>query len=116
MKAKHEFALQTEITLARELIRRGEHTRAMHHLERAHVLGQRLVGAHVRVHWMMFTVEVARHRTRAAFGQLVRVVLGAIGSAIGVLPTGNTGGSDVDMFAAMPVDADLARVMHGEPS
>lgn len=114
MNATHEVALTTEIALARDLMRRAEHTTAMHHLERAHVLGQRFVVPHVRVHWLMFRIEVARRRPRAAWGQLVRVLLGAIGSAIGVLPTGNTGGSDVGMFQKMPIAADLAHVMRGE--
>jgi hypothetical protein len=40
-------------------------------------------------------------------------VLGAVGSAVGVIPVGNTGGSDVNMFRRMPIPPDLARVLEG---
>ncbi len=106
-------ALQLEIAIARSSLRRGRHERAMRHLERAHILGQRSVRAHVLVHWLMFVVAVARRQPLAAFGQIVRIVLGAFGSAIGVVPVGNTGGSDVSMFAPMEIPADLARLVEG---
>jgi len=105
--------LVTEIALARSLLQSGDHEHAMRHLERAHVLGQRFVGPHVLVHWLMFRVAVARRDAGAALGQLARIVLGAIGSAVGVLPIGNTGGSDVGMFRAMPIPPELARLIEG---
>lgn len=105
--------LAEEIALARSLVRSGDHEHAMRHLERAHVLGQRLVGPHVLVHWMMFRVAVARRAPGAALGQIARMVLGAVGSAVGVLPIGNTGGSDVGMFRRMPIPPELARRMEG---
>lgn len=113
MHSVHRQALQTEITLAKTFLRQDRYDRAMHHLERAHVLGQRFVVPHVHVHWLMLRVEVARKRPLAAFGQLVRIALGALGSAVGVVPIGNTGGSDVGMFRRMPIDPELARIMAG---
>ncbi len=113
MNKIHAKALSDEIARAKALMQAGRYGDAMPHLERAHVLGQRFVGAHVVVHGLMFRVAVAQRRPRAAFGQLVRVALGALGSAIGVVPVGNTGGSDVDMFLEMPIPADLAAVMEG---
>lgn len=105
--------LADEISIAKSLLRNGDYEQAMHHLERAHVLGQRFIGSHVLVHWLMLRVAVARRAPKAALGQIVRLVLGAIGSAVGVLPIGNTGGSDVGMFRSMPIPADLARVLEG---
>ncbi len=102
-----------EISLARPLVQSGDQEQAMRHLERAHVLGQRFVGPHVLVHAWMFRVAVARRDPGAALGQIARMVLGAIGSAVGVLPIGNTGGSDVSMFRTMPIPPDLARQMEG---
>lgn len=103
--------LAGEISLARTLLRSSDHEHAMRHLERAHILGQRFIGPHVLVHWLMFRVAVARRDPGAALGQIARMVLGAIGSAIGVLPIGNTGGSDVSMFREMPIPSELARQM-----
>lgn len=113
MNAIHELALATEIAQAKTFLRCGRYDEAMWHLERAHVLGQRFVAPHVLVHWLMFRVAVGRREPAAALGQLVRIALGAVGSAIGVVPIGNTGGSDVDMFQPLPISPDLASVMEG---
>jgi len=59
----------------------------------------------------MLRIAIRRRQGAAALGQLVRIVLGAIGSAVGRVPTGSTGGSDVSMFARMPVAPELLRVM-----
>jgi hypothetical protein len=108
-------AFENEIAQANELVARGELEAGMAHLERAHVLGQTYVVPHVRSHWLMLQVEIRRRRPRAAFGQVVRIILGAIGSAVGVAPVGNTGGSDVSMFARMPIDPELQSLIDGRP-
>lgn len=105
--------LAEEISLARSFLRSGDHEGAMRHLERAHVLGQRFIAPHVLVHWLMFRVAVARRDPGAALGQIARIALGAIGSAVGVLPIGNTGSSDVGMFREMPIPPELARLLEG---
>lgn len=94
------------------------HDEAFKHLERAHILGQSHVCPHVLSHWLMLRVALAQRAPVAAFGQVVRIGLGAIGSAVGVVPSGNSGGSDVNMFAKMPVAPDLERLLTGrdEPS
>ena len=113
MNATHEKVLTHEVTLARALMRQGDLDGAFVHLERAHVLGQASVRWHVLVHWLMFEVAIRRYQGIAALGQAVRIVLGAIGSAVGRVPTGNTGGSEVSMFAPMPIAPELLRVMDG---
>jgi hypothetical protein len=113
MNATHEKLLKQEVRLARELIEGGNLDEALLHLERAHVLGQAHVRWHVLSHWLMFKIAIRRHQGIAAAGQAVRIVLGAIGSAVGRVPTGNTGGSDVSMFARMPIVPELLRVMEG---
>jgi hypothetical protein len=114
MNANQKKAFSEEVALAKRCISERQYEQAMHHLERAHVLGQQEVGPHVLTHWLMLTVELHRARPVAAGGQVVRVVLGALGSAVGRVPTGNTGGSDVNMFEHMPIAEDLQRVMRGE--
>ena len=111
MNAAHEKVLNQEMTLARELMERGNLDGAIGHLERAHVLGQAHAGWHVLAHWLMLEIAIRRHQGTAALGQAVRIDLGAIGSAVGFVPTGNTGGSDVSMFAHMPIAPELMRVM-----
>ncbi len=113
MNTIHAKTLSDEIIRAKALMRAGRPADAMPHLERAHVLGQRFVAPHVVVHWLMFRVAVAQRRPGAAWGQLVRIALGVVGNAIGVLPVGNTGGSDVNMFRRMPIPPDLVAIREG---
>lgn len=104
-----------EINAARARMAAGELDAAMRHLERAHVIGQLQVWPHVLSHWLMMKLELRRGRPFAAFGQFVRIVLGAIGSAVGVVPTGNTGGSDISMFQRMPVAPELQAAIDAQP-
>lgn len=113
MNAAHEKMLEDEIMVARVLMGSGNLEGACVHLERAHVLGQASVRWHVLAHWLMLKIAIRRHRGIAAIGQVVRIVLGAIGSAVGRVPTGNTGGSEVSMFARMPIAPELLNVMEG---
>lgn len=77
------------------------------------MIGQAYVALHVKSHWLMFKVEVRRRCPVAAFGQAVRIALGAIGSAVGVVPMGNTGGSDISMFQRMPIAPKLQNIIDG---
>ena len=104
MNPELKSAFQTELTAARRSIGAGQLDRGMHHLETAHVLGQYDVLSHCRTHWMMLRVAYKRRRYADVCGQAVRVILGALGSLAGIVPQGNTGGSDVSMFKTMPID------------
>lgn len=106
-------AFDNEIARANEFIARGELETAFAHLERAHVLGQAFVVPHARSHWLMLKLEFRRRRPVAACGQVVRIVLGVLGSAVGVVPVGNTGGSDVSMFKRMPIAPELQNAIEG---
>jgi len=46
-------------------------------------------------------------------GQVVRLVLGMLGSAVGKVPVGNTGGSNVSMFKRMPIAPELQDIIDG---
>ena len=113
MNAIQVELLSMELAMARELIQQAEYDQAFAHLERAHILGQTQVRWHVLSHWLMLEVALHRGQIAAAIGQVVRIVLGALGSAVGRVPVGNTGGSDVNMFRRMPIPPDLREVMEG---
>lgn len=98
MNALHEEVLKQELDSARALMGHGKLDEASLHLERAHILGQAQVRWHVLSHWLMLKIAIRRRQGFAATGQVVRIVLGVIGSAVGRIPTGNTGGSGVSMF------------------
>ncbi|HKE45434.1 MAG TPA: DUF3703 domain-containing protein [Steroidobacteraceae bacterium] len=108
-------AFDREIARAKELIARDELDASFPHLERAHVIGQAFVVPHVTSHWLMLTVELRRGRLVAVLGQVARIVLGMLGSAVGVVPVGNTGGTDISMFKRMPVEPELQKIIDGVP-
>jgi hypothetical protein len=45
------------------------------------------------------------------FGQLIRIVGAATKTALGLVPTGNTGGAGVSALRPMPVPADLKAIL-----
>ncbi len=79
------------------------------HLERAHVLGQASTREHVRVHWAMFMWGLRNHQLKEVFGQLLRILGAATKTWIGLVPSGNTGGSNVSPFKRLPIPRDLQR-------
>lgn len=84
---------------------------AFTHLERAHVLGQWHVRPHVLAHLGMLRIGWRRRDLREVVGQLLRIPGGAIGSAMGRVPRGNTGGSRVSAFRKMPIPPDLRELL-----
>lgn len=80
-------------------------------LERAHVLSQSSTREHVRVHWHMLVWGLRHRDGKEVAGQVLRIVGAATKTAIGLIPTGNTGGSNVSPLRPMPVPDDLAEIL-----
>ena len=106
-------AFETEFALAKAFIASGELEAGFAHLERAHVIGQVFVLPHARSHGLMLKLEIRRRQPLAVLGQVARLVLGILGSAVGKVPVGNTGGSNVSMFKSMPISPELKRIIEG---
>ena len=104
-------AVQAEFDASRAAEARGDLHSAFLHLERAHVLGQPATRLHVTVHWQMFRFAVRNRLAQEAVGQFWRMGAAAVFTAFGLVPEGNTGGSDVSGFRRMPVAPDLKRLM-----
>lgn len=104
-------AFECEMAEARRLYRAGRLDQAFKHLETAHVLGQRHVVPHVRSHWLMLKIGLRRRSVPEFFGQAIRIAFGALGSAVGVVPMGNTGGTDISMFKRLPIAPDIASIL-----
>jgi hypothetical protein len=115
MNPVRSVAFGNEITQAKELIAKGELEAGFSHLERAHIIGQAFVMPHAKSQWLMLKVEFRRTRVLAVFGQVVRIVLGVLGSAVGIVPVGNTGGTDISMFKRMPIEPELQSIIDGVP-
>ncbi|MEU1879633.1 DUF3703 domain-containing protein [Streptosporangium sp. NPDC020072] len=81
------------------------------HLERAHIISQPWSWPHTANHIAMFALAVRQRDRREAFGQVVRIIVAAPGSALGRYPEGNTGRARVSLTQPMPVPADLAALL-----
>lgn len=102
-------AFDREIALGLEKYNLGSFDEAFYHFERAHVLGQNEVWPHTLSHLWMLKVGIKTKNLKEVLGQLLRIPLGVLGSSIGIVPTGNTGGANVSAFKKMPIPEDLLR-------
>lgn len=100
-----------EMALARASYSSGQYREAFGRLERAHVLGQRYAWPHTVSHWWMLKTGVRLRDGREVVGQLPRTAFGGIGSLLGRVPLGNTGGANVGIFTPMPIPPDLAEIL-----
>jgi hypothetical protein len=107
-----ETRFAAEIAEARRLLDSGNLREAFEHLERAHVLGQRYIVPHVQTHWLMLRIGISRRSATEVLGQVARIVLGALGSAVGSVPIGNTGGTNISMFKRLPIDPELEKLLN----
>lgn len=103
--------VDTELRAALLAESHGDSARAFAHLERAHVLGQASTVQHVRVHWRMFAWGWRHRSARECLGQALRIVGAATKTVFGMVPPGNTGGSNVSPFKPLPVATDLAVII-----
>lgn len=99
-------AYEREISLALLALQDRQFEPCFVHLERAHVLAQRLTLRHVRVHWLMLVAGLRRRDVREVVGQVPRILASALFSRLWV-PHGNTGRARVGAFKPMPVPDDL---------
>lgn len=111
MKIKAKDAFYEELECAKNLILRQEYNLAFFHLERAHILGQAYVIPHSISHLFMLKIYFLKKEYMNSVGQIVRLVLGVFGSAVGLIPVGNTGGSEISMFQKMDIPPDLMKKM-----
>jgi hypothetical protein len=100
--------IDAELRAAADAEKAGRAPEGFRHLERAHVLGQRSTTQHVRVHMRMLMWGVRHNDLPEVLGQIVRVIGAAAGTWVGLVPHGNTGGSDVSGFRSMQIPDDLA--------
>ncbi len=87
----------------------GDPSAEFHHLENAHVLGQESTYWHTKAHIHMLRWAIRNRSVREAAGQLLRIVGAATKTAVGLVPEGNTGGTNVSPFQRMPIDPELLR-------
>jgi len=80
-------------------------------IENAHVLGQASTYLHTKVHVLMLLWAMRQVNFKEGLGQIMRIVGAATKTAIGFIPAGNTGGSNVSPFKVLPVPPKLAAII-----
>ncbi len=103
-----ETAYANEVAIYRAARFAKDQTRAWHHLERAHILGQLRMGLHIGSHLHMLGYAIHLRQSREIVGQLVRLFLAPLGNLTGRLPIGNTGRANVSAFLPMEIPEDLS--------
>ena len=99
-----------ELSSARIALRGRQFDLCFVHLERAHVLAQRMTGRQTFIHWRMLAAGLRRGDLREAVGQVPRIVASILFSRVWV-PRGNNGRSRVSAFKPMPVPDDLRHLV-----
>jgi len=111
MRQELREAFNSELDKAIELYNKNEFDTSFTHLERAHILGQTYVIPHTQSHWWMLKLGWKKSDVREVVGQITRIVASLLFSKIWV-PTGNTGGANVNPLKPMPVPEDLQRILN----
>lgn len=113
MSAPLRTAFTNEWASARAARLAGDLDGAFRHLERAHILSQRLTWLHVKSHLGMWRIGWLRSDWRELIGQSTRIVAALLFSRIWV-PIGNTGGANVSALKPMPLPPDLEAVLNAD--
>jgi len=101
--------VEAELNLALVAKQNGDFSQSFSHLENAHVIGQESTYFHVKVHLLMFCWALKQNDFRELLGQVFRVVGAATKTAVGFIPNGNTGGSNVSPFKVMAIKPELQK-------
>jgi hypothetical protein len=104
-------AFGLEMGEARSAYSAGDLNRAIAHLERAQILGQRHFFKHWLTHWWMLKIGLENMDLREIFGQCMRLIAVIPGYVFGWVPKGNTGGANVSPLSPMPLPDDLEEIL-----
>ena len=105
-------AIKYELHTGTSYLKKNDTKKAFHHFERAHILGQSSPWYHTLAHLKMLYIALIRRDISEVLGQLIRIPAGFIGSMIGIVPVGNTGGSNVSPFESMKIPDDLQDIIN----
>ncbi len=108
---KLKLFFEKELRDSRICFDRKDFPGAWHHLERAHIIGQRYPWHHTLVHWKMLVFGFRIKDSREILGQIPRLLVGGVKSFVGKIPVGNTGGANVPPMQAMEIQEDLMKIL-----
>jgi hypothetical protein len=103
---------ETELEQYQQALSNNQLQMAWHHLERAHILGQRYPHTHNYVHWKMLLFGVKIKSSKEVIGQIPRLLVGGVKSFVGKVPIGNPGGANVPALKPFPISLDLQIILN----
>ena len=101
-----------EIYLSEQSRLNGDAKEEFIHLENAHVLGQESTLHHAKVHYLMFMWGIRQKNAGEVFGQIIRLIGAITKTMVGLVPKGNTGGSNVSPFKSLPIKPEFLRIIN----
>ena len=101
-----------EIAAAQAGLESNNFQQSWHHLERAHIIGQKYPYQHTYVHWKMLLFGIKIKSTKEIFGQIPRLFFGGVKSFVGHVPIGNTGGANVPPLQSMEIPIDIQEILN----
>lgn len=104
-------AIKFELEKGKALFTTMDYTGSFRCFGRMHVLGQKSIFYHTISHFWMLKVAIAQNNFKEIIGQIFRIPSGFIGSLVGIVPEGNTGGANVGPFKSMPIPKDLQIIL-----
>lgn len=107
MASQAKQVFRHEMALAKVRYAARQWAETIHHLERAHIVGQRYFWGHLVSHLWMLRVAWVRSDRHEAAGQIKRILAVPLGYATGWVPVGNTGGANVSPIQPRPIPQDL---------
>ena len=99
-------AYDEEVSMALLALQCRNFEMCFYHLERAHVLSQRMTFRHTHIHWLMLLAGLRQRDLREVAGQVPRMLASVLFSWLWV-PHGNTGRARLAALKPMPVPEDL---------
>ncbi len=102
---------QNELEMVKENLKQNNLQTAWHHLERAHIIGQKYPYEHSLVHWKMLQFGIKIKSTKEVVGQIPRLLVGGVKSFVGHIPEGNTGGANVPPLKTMEIPEDIQEIL-----
>lgn len=88
-----------------------DYTAAWVHLERAHILAQKMPLLHMIAHLKMLKLALRQQNTQEVLAQFNRLILAWPSSLLGILPPGNVGSSRVGPFVKMEIPKDPQKIL-----
>lgn len=93
------------------LVKKKNYDWVWFHLERAHILSQDSPSRHLAIHMVMMLVAFMQRNIREILAQVPRIILAVPASIMKKSPVGNTGRSNMSIFAEKPLPKDLENIL-----